>query len=176
METPDRSLRRARWLLGAFTIGLVVSGLTALPLEWELGVLAEWLGIGDGAGPESYEGLRRWIATVREGLRETHARYPFIAYGTDWLAFGHIVIAVFFVGAIRDPAGNLWVIHAGMIACAMVIPMAMVFGPIRGIPVYWRLIDCAFGVVGVVPLWMARGYAVRLRGGGWGGSGIDAGH
>jgi hypothetical protein len=45
-----------------------------------------------------------------------------------------------------------------MIACALVIPLALICGPIRGIPFWWRLIDCSFGVIGLVPLW----YALRL--------------
>ena len=39
-----------------------------------------------------------------------------------------------------------------MIACALVIPAALIMGAIRNIPIWWRLIDCAFGVVGIVPL------------------------
>ncbi|MEN6577115.1 MAG: hypothetical protein ABFD90_12285 [Phycisphaerales bacterium] len=36
------------------------------------------------------------------------------------------------------------------------IPWALVFGPIRGIPLFWRMIDCSFGVVGIVPPYLAR--------------------
>jgi hypothetical protein len=78
-----------------------------------------------------------------------------LLWARTWLAFGHIAIAVFFLGPLRDPVRNLWVIWAGMIACVLVIPWAMVFGPIRGIPFFWRLIDCSFGVVGIVPLYLA---------------------
>jgi hypothetical protein len=28
----------------------------------------------------------------------------------------------------------------------------MICGQVRGIPFYWRLIDCSFGVIGAVPL------------------------
>ena len=37
-------LRRIRLLLAAFTVGLVLSGLTALPLKWEIDTLCEVLG------------------------------------------------------------------------------------------------------------------------------------
>jgi hypothetical protein len=40
----------------------------------------------------------------------------------------------------------------GIIACVGVLPLALIAGPIRSIPLYWRLIDCSFGIVGVVPL------------------------
>ena len=64
--------------------------------------------------------------------------------GTDWLAFGHLVIALFFVGPWRHPVANAWVLKAGLVACAGVIPLALICGPLRGIPFYWRLIDCSF--------------------------------
>ncbi len=37
-----------------------------------------------------------------------------------------------------------------------------VFRPIRGIPFFWRLIDCSFGVIGIVPLYMASRYIRRI--------------
>jgi hypothetical protein len=83
-------------------------------------------------------------------------------YGTDWLAFAHIVLALAFLGPLRDPIKNVWVVEFGMIACVLVPPMALVFGPIRGIPWFWRLIDCSFGVVGIIPLWLSRHYIQQL--------------
>lgn len=81
-----------------------------------------------------------------------HARYPWLAYGTDWLAFGHLVIALFFVAPWRDPVRNAWVLKVGLVACAGVIANALICGPMRGIPFYWQLIDCSFGVLGALPL------------------------
>ena len=77
----------------------------------------------------------------------------FLAYGTDWLAFAHLVIAVAFVGPLRDPERNAWVVTFGLIACAAVVPLALIAGAVRGIPPYWRVIDCAFGVAGAALLW-----------------------
>jgi hypothetical protein len=154
--------RRIRWLLVLFVTCLVLSGLTAFPLRWELNTLATWLSIPEDASPEAYTGLRHWIATVGDGVRETYDRYPFMAYGTDWLAFAHLVIAVAFIGPIRDPVRNVWVIRWGMIACVGVVLLAMICGPIRGIPLPWRLIDCSFGVVGIVPLWLCHRWVGEL--------------
>jgi hypothetical protein len=92
---------------------------------------------------------------VHNGSEQTNRQYPFIAYGTDWLAFAHLVIAVAFWGPYRDPVRNVWVVHFGMIACLAVVPLALIAGPIRGIPVWWQLIDISFGVVGMVPLILA---------------------
>lgn len=142
-------LRRIRFWLAVFIVGLVLSGVTAFPLTWELGLLVRWFGSGDGA-------LAQWLRTVHTGLVETDKHYPFLAYGTDWLAFAHLVIAVAFIGPWRDPVKNIWVIEFGLIACAMVLPLALVAGPVRGIPFGWRLIDCAFGVFGAIPLWLIR--------------------
>jgi hypothetical protein len=76
-------------------------------------------------------------------------------YGTDWLAFGHLMIAIAFIGPLRDPVRNIWVVEFGMIACVLVIPAALICGFVRGIPFFWRLIDCSFGVFGIVPLYLA---------------------
>ena len=89
-------------------------------------------------------------------------QYPFLAYGTDWLAFAHLVIAAAFWGPIRDPVRNQWVVDFGILACLAVIPLALICGPIRGIPPGWRLVDCSFGVVGLIPLVIVRGMILRL--------------
>src|SRR4051812_48826479 len=126
-------LRRFRLSLFVFVAGLVLSGLTAFPLLLELRVL-------DALAPSP------WISTVRAGLEASHASYPWLAYGTDWLAFGHLVIALFFIGPWREPVRNRWVLQCGLAACAAVPALALVAGPLRGIPPHWRLIDCSFGV------------------------------
>lgn len=138
--------------MSLFILGLVVSGITAFPLQWELDCLASWLGVGGNPDLGSLSGLRYWIAYVHKGLEESYAAYPFLAYGTDWLAFAHLAIAVFFIGPLREPTKHDWTLVSGIIACVGVVPLALFCGPLRGIPLYWRLIDCSFGVVGVVPL------------------------
>jgi hypothetical protein len=149
-RNPD--MRRCRIALLVFIAGLVVSGLTAFPLLFELRLLSSRLGIDATAAPDVYGGLRFWIATVRLGLERTDAAYPWLAYGTDWLAFAHLAIAVFFIGPLIDPVRNRWVLVAGLVCCAMVVPLALIAGAFRGIPLYWRLIDCSFGVLGAIPL------------------------
>ena len=150
-------------MLILFVAGLVLSGLTAFPLDTELRILCSFLHIDPSASPEDYVGGRHWIATVAAALRETGAKYPFLAYGTDWLAFAHLVIAVAFIGPLRDPVRNVWVVNFGIIACVAVFPLALIAGAIRQIPFYWRLIDCSFGVLGVVPLLLARRYIRGLE-------------
>jgi hypothetical protein len=154
--------KRIRWLTWFFIVGLLISGITAIPLEWELNMIAKILGVSGMSSEEATSGFSKWILKVHEGLRDTNVQYPFMAYGFDWLAFGHIVIAIGFVGALRDPVRNIWLFEFGMIACVLVIPWAFVFGGLRGIPFYWRLIDCAFGVFGIIPLWLCRQWAGEL--------------
>lgn len=158
-------LRRIRWILAFFIAALVVSGITAIPVQTELDLLAQILGIPADAEPSSLSGLQYWIALVRAGVYETYAKYPFMAYGNDWLAFAHVVIAVAFIGPLRDPVRNQWVIDFGLIACAGVIPLALIFGPLRGIPFYWQLIDCSFGVFGCIPLLLVRRDITALENG-----------
>ncbi|MDB5106408.1 MAG: putative cytoplasmic rane protein [Fibrobacteres bacterium] len=157
----ERLTGRIRFIIGAFVIALILSGVTAFPLIHELRILNSWLGEGSSWGGR-LPALAHWISMVDRGLRETNAAYPFIQYGTDWLAFAHLVIAGAFWGPWKDPARNSWVIDWGILACASIIPLAFICGPIRGIPFYWRLIDCSFGVIGVIPLLLARSYARRL--------------
>ena len=145
--------QRIRILLSIFIAGLVVSGATAIPLESELKLLVQ---IAGADGNAEHSGFAAWLLKVRDALVATNAKYPFIAYGTDWLAFAHFVIAIVFIGPWRDPVKNVWVIEFGMIACALVVPFALVMGSVREIPFGWRLIDCSFGVFGIIPLWFCR--------------------
>lgn len=154
---------RIKWLLIIFIIGLVVSGLTAIPLDWEVELLSKWFNVSKSSPVGSYSGMRHWIAIVHEGLSYTSHHYPFMGYGTDWLAFAHIVIAICFIGPLRDPIRNVWVIQFGVVACLLIIPWAMIFGAIRGIPFYWRLIDCSFGLIGLIPLCLCLIYIKNLE-------------
>jgi hypothetical protein len=155
--------RRIRIALAFFIAGLVVSGVTAFPLETEIRWLTALLGADASARPADYTGVMSWLVTVRDALIATNRAYPFLAYGTDWLAFAHLVIAVAFWGPFRDPVRNVWVIEWGMIACVAVIPLALIAGPVRDIPAYWRAVDASFGVVGIVPLWLCRRWTLRLE-------------
>ena len=145
-------LTKYRLVLGTFVLCLIWSGITAFPLAWEMRLLTAWFGINPSLPPEHYRGLEFWLATVNRGLHDTYAAYPWVAYGTDWLAFAHIAIAVYFVGPLMNPLKNEWVLYAGLIGCALVLPLALICGPVRGIPFYWRLIDCSFGILGAIPL------------------------
>ncbi len=154
-----RLLFRIRGLLVGFIVGLVVSGVTAFPLPAEARWLAEGLS-RSGLAPVE---LMTWIIRVRDGLNVVESQYPFLLYGTDWLAFAHLVIAVAFFGPLKDPVRNVWIVQWGMISCAAVIPLALICGPIRGIPFFWQLIDCSFGIVGIVPLYICLRMIRRLE-------------
>src|SRR5258707_11218602 len=88
-------------------------------------------------------------------------------YGTDWLAFGHFVIGLAFFGALRDPVRNRWLYQFGMMACAAVPIWALVFGHLRGIPGWWRMIDATFGVAGFVPMWFCNRWVSKLGAAGY---------
>ena len=90
------------------------------------------------------------------------ADYPFLLYGYDWLAYSHIVIALFFTGVYRNPVRNEWVLRTGMLACAGVFVVAFVCGHIRGIPLFWTFIDCSFGFFGMILLLILQRLIRRL--------------
>jgi len=147
--------RRIKLCLWIIIIGLVLSGITAFPLESELAALKAHLSPNGAMG--------KWIGTIYNAVKTTNAQFPWLSYGTDWLAFAHLVIAVVFIGPLRDPVRNIWVIHFGMIACIAIFPLAFIAGTIRGIPFFWQLIDCSFGVIGFIPLYFANKYIRMLE-------------
>jgi hypothetical protein len=131
------------WIM-FFMIMLFISGLTAMPVEIELEFISRFF------RPNTTIGA--WIGKVYIGVANTNMHYPFIAYGYDWLAFAHFVLAILFIGPYRDPIRNKWVIEFAMIACLLILPFASIAGYFRGIPFWWRLIDCSFGIIGFIPL------------------------
>jgi hypothetical protein len=153
-------LRRIRLGTGAFLLALVASGATALPIRTEFDLGARFLGKdfrGGGAVPEP---VAEWFAEVHRGLS---SQAGLLAYGTDWLAFGHFAIALAFVGALRDPVRNRWLFQFGLVVCALVFPWALGFGALRGIPWWWRAVDCSFGLFGSLPLWACHTWVTRLE-------------
>jgi hypothetical protein len=160
---PSRALTRIRIWLAVFIAGLVASGVTAFPLVSETRWLVRLLHLGFAEPIAQSSGMLAWVERVNAALVATQAQYPFLAYGTDWLAFAHLVIAIAFIGPLVDPVRNKWVITFGLIACAGVIPLALIAGAVRGIPLGWRLIDSSFGVFGSIPLLICRREIQRLE-------------
>jgi hypothetical protein len=131
------------WIIFFMSV-LIISGLTAIPVRSEINFLYRISGdIGF---------VQSWMERLQEGINETADQYPFLFYGFDWLAFAHFVLAILFLGPLRDPVRNKWVIEFGMIACLLIIPFALLAGHFRGIPFWWRLLDCSFGIAGLIPL------------------------
>lgn len=148
MKTQEQLLRGKikRWII-FFIVALILSGITAFPIESQLAIAMNYLDVFPLT-------IQDWLSTIYRAVKTTNDKFPYLAYGTDWLAFAHIVIATAFIGPLRDPVRNIWVIQFGMIACIMVFPLALIAGPIRQIPFFWQLIDCSFGLIGIVPLYI----------------------
>ncbi len=155
-DSASQQSKTIRYWLIFFIIILLVSGLTAFPIETELRWVVSWW-------PEQQSAFYHWLNTCMNAIIETNARYPYLAYGYDWLAFAHIVIAVAFIGPLRDPVRNIWVIEFGIIACVMIIPLALIAGHIRQIPFFWRMIDCSFGLIGWIPLYICHRKITQLE-------------
>lgn len=147
--------RIQRWLV-VFITGLVLSGVTAFAIETELAWVLGWW-------PENSSSFYHWLLKCQVAISDTNLHYPYIAYGYDWLAFAHLVIAVAFIGPLKDPVRNIWVVEFGMIACLMVFPLAFIAGYIRQIPFYWQLIDCSFGLLGIIPLTICYRKILQLQ-------------
>lgn len=132
-----------RWII-FFMVALFISGLTAIPLRPGINFLYKMT--------EDIGFINSWMEKVQEGINDTADKYPFLFYGYDWLAFAHFILAILFIGPLRNPVKNIWVIEFGMIACLLVIPFTLIAGHFRGIPFWWRLIDCSFGIAGMIAL------------------------
>ncbi|PCI97917.1 MAG: hypothetical protein COB15_06985 [Flavobacteriales bacterium] len=145
MKTNKKILQKIRRTVTLFIVLLVLSGVTAFPLQTELNFLVDSLTPNSGL-------IYQWLSEVSTAINDINANYPFLAYGTDWLAFSHIVISIFFIGVYIDPVRNIWITHTGIIACLLVFPVAFIAGYIRNIPLFWQLIDCCFGALGLIPL------------------------
>jgi hypothetical protein len=153
----DKSLLiKIRVAIVFFMIALALSGITAFPVETEL----HWLLRNRNILPA---GTEEFINKVSEAITQTNSQYPMLAYGYDWLAFAHLVIAMVFIGPLKEPVKNIWVIEWAMLACIAIFPLAFIAGPIRGIPFYWRCIDCSFGIIGIIPLWIVRRWIKKLE-------------
>jgi len=113
-------------------IGLLISGITVWP-----------------AIPELKFGL---IVLEKIGLAHSELAH---LYGYDWLAFAHIVLAILFWGAARDPLRNKWIVECGLIMCALIPLLALICIPYREIPWWWFFMDFAFAPAAALPLWTA---------------------
>lgn len=149
-------ITKIRLMIVFFMVALILSGVTAFPVETEL----RWL----LAQPKLVPAFAlTWLQNVYAALVDTNQKYPMIAYGFDWLAFAHIVIAMAFIGPLRNPVKNVWVIEWAMLACLAIFPLAFIAGPIRSIPMFHILIDCSFGVIGLIPLAICRNWIKKLE-------------
>jgi hypothetical protein len=147
MNIERKLLLRTKTYLWIVIIVLAVSGITAFPIETELAFLVKSNNL-----PSI---VQQWIIVVYNAVKSTNLNYPFLAYGTDWLAFAHVMLAILFYGPLKDPLRNIWIIKFGIICCVLIVPLALIAGSIRQIPLFWRLIDCSFGVIGIIPLILA---------------------
>jgi hypothetical protein len=143
MKKEKQQIKAWLWF---FIITLFFSGATAIPAEKEVSFVVKLFSANNPVGS--------FLSSIEEGVSKTQAKYTFLIYGYDWLAFAHFVLAILFIGPLRDPVRNKWVIEFGMIACLLIIPIAMSAGYYRGIPIWWRLIDCSFGIIGIIPLFI----------------------
>jgi hypothetical protein len=145
----EKLSRQIRNLIIFFIVVILFFGITAFPIESEIC----WI---DGHSNLLPGFLAEWLHKVHLGVSETNAAFPFLAYGTDWLAFAHIIIAILFIGPLLNPVKNKWIIDWAIMCCILVFPLALIAGPIREIPFFHRVIDCAFGAIGIIPLLIVR--------------------
>lgn len=152
----ENRIRRIRIWTTIMIIGLFLSGLTAIPILLELRLFAQNIHLFP-------EFMKSWILFVNEGISGSFIKYPFLAYGTDWLAFAHFMFSILFVGVFIKPVQNIWIVQFGLIACFSLIPYAFITGHFRDIPIFWRIIDGSFGLIGSIPLFIILKHINKLK-------------
>lgn len=139
-----KTITQIRIILTSFIVLLILSGVTAFPVKSEITFLINhlnWFPVY----------LQEWIIKLNTTITQTP---DIMLYGTDWLAFAHIIISLFFIPVYIHPVKHKVNLIIGMTACILVFPLAFICGPVRGIPFFHQLIDCCFGVFGFLFLWM----------------------
>ena len=144
----NKQIQIIKRLIAFFIVVLFLSGLTAIPIDMELSAVLRIIPADTPAA--------QWMEKILSAYRQMNIQYSFLLYGYDWLAFAHFVLAILFIGPYCNPIKNIWVIEFGLIACVLIFPLAFIAGHFRGIPIGWQLIDCSFGLFGLVPLWICR--------------------
>jgi hypothetical protein len=156
MNSEIKLLRKIRRWIAAFVVLLILSGLTAFPVQTELHFMMNTQELVPSF-------MKIWLYKINDGMQVIENQYPFMQYGYDWLAYSHIVIALFFIGVYKNPVQNAWVLRIGMVACMGVFILATVCGQIRGIPFFWTLIDCSFGFFGMIPLLIVERLIKKIK-------------
>ncbi|MES2590030.1 MAG: hypothetical protein V4622_13710 [Bacteroidota bacterium] len=148
-----KTKRKINLLLTSFIILLILSGITAFPIKSEI----EFLYKIKDSFPEF---ISLWISQLNVIIQNTP---NVVLYGTDWLAFAHIIIALFFIPLFKNPIQHQINLKIGMLACIFVFPLAFICGPIRGIPFFHQIIDCSFGIIGFAFLYYINSLINTLK-------------
>jgi peptidoglycan/LPS O-acetylase OafA/YrhL len=136
-------MKTIRRHLVLFMLILMLSGITAFPIQTEIDFMYSHI----TSFPSMFTD---WITILYTNINSTP---DVMFYGTDWLAFAHIIIALFFVPVYLDPIKHKANLYVGMVACLLIFPLAFICGPIRNIPFFHQLIDCSFGIIGIIYLY-----------------------
>jgi hypothetical protein len=138
-------------MMAIVAFGLFVSGVTIWPVIWELktAVKVVW---GDTTPTLA---IHKFVLTAIDGIQEIQREQPFMIYAADWLAFALIVLSILFVGAMKDPVRNIWVVKFGLLCCFLSPILAIICIPIRQMPLSWFWCDFIFTPLAALPLWIA---------------------
>ena len=155
--TIPQLLFRIRAMMLFFVIMLMLSGITAFPVYTEL----KWMTDHHLFSSDTVFGT--WMNKVWLGVKDVNDKNGFLFYGYDWMAFAHIIIGLAFIGPYMDPVRNKWIITWAMLACVCVLPLALIAGTARDIPWFHIVIDCCFGIFGLIPLLIVKKWIGRLE-------------
>lgn len=159
---PTKNLRKIRFYLILFFLGILFGLHTVVFVEIETAFFVKYLG-PDTFMENALPVISAWIETLHTSITESYSAYPVMAYCMDWLSYACVVFALFIIGAIKDPVRNIWIIQVYMMACILATLLPFIVGPLRGIPVFWRFVDGSFGIMGFILLFPAYRLTKELQ-------------
>ena len=147
MINEQKTLRKIRIYLILFLLAFLFSLYIFVFVEIE--TLAKYVG-HDTFMEELCPSISAWVEHLNLAVSETYSSYPVFAYLMDWWCYLWVVFLIFLLGAIKDPVKNVWVVQVFMVACCLGFILPFIVGPIRDIPVFWRLFDSSCGLIGLL--------------------------
>ncbi|MFT4522479.1 MAG: hypothetical protein ACI8ZN_001429 [Bacteroidia bacterium] len=120
-------MKTIRFLTMLFQLGLIIAGTTAFFIPQGVALIAK-------VAPSLHPSLSGWLLEVNVSVIKIDEDHNFIWYGTDWMAFAHLLFALLFYGVWKNPVRNKWLVHFGIMACLLIFPTAFIAGHLRGIP------------------------------------------
>jgi hypothetical protein len=126
---------------------MILSGLMAIPIDQQAALFIQHYGHSS-----SVAGVICHLLDVYSTVKVRHTDLSF-GYGYDWLAVSHVFLGLLFMGIDMRFVRHMKIFEVGFFAYMVIIVVAIIQGIIKGMPVWWQVVNYAFGLAGFLLLW-----------------------